>query len=359
LKRPLVIRADASPSIGTGHIMRMIALGQAWQHQGREVVFLCAELTPAIKRRLESEGFPVLMVEAAPGSTEDMQQTRRLISQSAEPDGQRVPVILDGYQFGSEYQAGLQKSGVTMVVVDDYGYADRYHADYVLNQNLSARECLYKNRDPGSRLLLGPRYAMLRREFLAYRGWTREVPPLATRILVTMGGADPENVTLKVARGLLGFDVHVKVVVGGSNPNLGEISKVLRNITSARAEIEVITDTTKMPELMAWADMAVSAGGSTTWELAFMGLPTLVVTLAKNQEEISRTIHENGLGISLGWHHEDGFRSLHAQLETMINGAAIRRRIASTGREMVDGDGACRVLAAIAEEWQPCEDSAT
>src|SRR5262249_50630857 len=111
-------------------------------------------------------------------------------------------LVIDGYQFGGGYQRSLKEAGLWVLVVDDYGHADHYCADGVLNQNLHAREGLYGHREPGVRLLLGVRYALLRREFTRWRGWERSIPAEAGKLLVTLGGSDPENVTDKAVRAL-------------------------------------------------------------------------------------------------------------------------------------------------------------
>ena len=225
----LLIRADASVSIGTGHIMRMIALGQAWQAQGGEAHFFCAEITPALEQRLASEGFHLSRIHSPLGSQEDLSETILLISETLQADGQNARVVLDGYHFGAEYQLGIKAAGFKLLVVDDYGHADFYHADWVLNQNISACEELYAKRSPATKLLLGPKFAMLRKEFLAYKSWQRETAPVAKKILVTLGGSDPDNVTLKVIQALIDLDLHVKVVIGGSNPHLREIENFLHS----------------------------------------------------------------------------------------------------------------------------------
>ena len=343
----LLIRADASVSIGTGHIMRMIALGQAWQAQGGEVHFLCAEITSALEERLASEGFQLSRISAVLGSQEDLGQTTHLITDTLQADIQNARVVLDGYHFGADYQLGIKAAGFKLLVVDDYGHADFYHADWVLNQNISAREELYAKRSPATKLLLGPKFAMLRKEFLTYKGWQREITPVAKKILVTLGGSDPDNVTLKVIQALSDLDLHAKVVIGGSNPHLQEIENFLRSQKDSTALIEVIVNATNMPELMAWADVAVAAAGSTSWELAFMGLPNLVFILADNQVEIAEGISARQVATSIGRPSPDALVSFKEKLGQLAVSHAERYRISQVSRELVDGSGAKRVLAGM------------
>ena len=344
-KSPLLIRADASVSIGTGHIMRMIALGQAWQAQGGEVHFLCAEITPALEQRLASEGFHLLRIDATLGSPEDLSETMHLIAETLRADRQNARVVLDGYHFGSDYQLGIKTAGFTLLVVDDYGHADFYHADWVLNQNISAREELYAKRSPDTKLLLGPKFAMLRKEFQAYKGWQREIAPVAKKILVTLGGSDPDNVTLQVIQALIDLDLHVKVVIGGSNPHLREIENFIQSQNDSTALIEVVVNATNMPELMAWADVAVAAAGSTCWELAFMGLPNLVFILADNQVEIAEGLAARQVATSIGRPTPASLVSFKEELGRLALSHAERYHILQVSRELVDGSGAKRVVA--------------
>jgi UDP-2,4-diacetamido-2,4,6-trideoxy-beta-L-altropyranose hydrolase len=355
----LFIRADASVSIGTGHIMRMIALGQAWQAQGGEVHFLCAEITSALEERLASEGFQLSRISAVLGSQEDLRQTTHLITDTLQADRQNARVVLDGYHFGADYQLGIKAAGFKLLVVDDYGHADFYHADWVLNQNISAREELYAKRSPDTKLLLGPKFAMLRKEFLAYKGWQREIAPVAKKILVTLGGSDPDNVTLKVIESLIDLDLHAKVVIGGSNPHLSEIENFIQSQNNSTAVIDVIVNATNMPELMAWADLAIAAGGSTAWELAFMGLPSLFVILAENQVGIATELESAGFGVCLGRGIDLGIEAFSGRISTreqnpniffdFMNNKSLRQQISLDCKNLVDGGGAKR-LAEIFQE---------
>ncbi len=168
--QPLLIRADASPRRGTGHVMRGLALGQAWQKTGL-VLFAVSQCTPALEERLRGEGFEVRRSAVEPGSQADAQVTAALALQLG-----AAWVVVDGYQFGADYQRVIKSAGLRLLFLDDYGHADHYHANLVLNQNLGADAGLYARREPYTRLLLGVRYALLRREFLLYRDWQRAIP---------------------------------------------------------------------------------------------------------------------------------------------------------------------------------------
>jgi UDP-2,4-diacetamido-2,4,6-trideoxy-beta-L-altropyranose hydrolase len=347
LKTALIIRADASISIGTGHIMRMIALSQTWLSEGGEVYFLCAQLTPALEQRLAREAFHLIRIDALPGGQDDLCETIRLISKTLQVDREKSRVVIDGYHFGADYQLGIKAAGLKLLVVDEYGHADFYHGDWVLNQNISAREDLYKKRNLETKLLLGSKYAMLRKEFLAFKNWHREISPVDKNILVTMGGSDPDNVTLKVIQTLIDLDLHIKVVVGGSNPHLRNIRDFIQTEKHSVALIEVINNAISMPELMAWADVAIIAGGSTCWEAAFMGLPSIVFIFVENQKEIAFAIENTGLGINLGWANEESYKKLKNVLINFLSNPIHRKSVSELGKKLIDGMGCLQIYKLI------------
>src|SRR5579883_2419821 len=183
--RNLLIRANGGEKIGMGHLVRCRALAEAWQDAGGEVQFASAgesaEATAAMAAETGAEW-----------------------------------VVLDGYRFDSSFVDTLKQSGLRVLFIDDCGGAKRYPADLILNSNLHASEALYTGRAPATGLLLGPRYALLRRRFRCTPP-DPEQPPAARRVLVTMGGSDPENVTAKVIRALSLLeiaDLQAVVVVG-------------------------------------------------------------------------------------------------------------------------------------------------
>ena len=116
--------------------------------------------------------------------------------------------MVDGYQFNADYQRALKAAGFRVLFLDDYGHATHYSADLVLNQNAYANEKMYAARESYTRLLLGTDYCLLRREFSSWRGWKREIAPIGTKILVTMGGSDPENFTTDVVEALCHLGEH-------------------------------------------------------------------------------------------------------------------------------------------------------
>ena len=336
----LIIRADAGVAMGTGHVMRMIALAQAWQDKGGVVLFLCAEITPSLKERIESERFSLRKVDAVAGSSEDLHVTRSVI---ADYEDKLVSVAVDGYQFNADFQLGLKNAGARLLVMDDYGHASFYHADVVLNQNITASEAMYANRSSHTRLLLGTQFTLLRREFLKYRGLWREVSPPPRKVLVTLGGTDPGNFTQKIIEVLAEENLHVKAVVGGSNPHLESLRQCVERIRNKPACIELLVNPRDMPELIYSADLAFAAGGSTVWELFFLGLPSVLFKTTDNQGGVTEYLARHGLAIvpEFGTDPREAVKSLVA---SPCMTKEILETISTRCSKVVDGYGCERVI---------------
>ena len=335
----LLIRTDAGAQIGTGHVMRCLALAQVWRANGAQAIFLMATEIGGLEERLKSEGMEVVHVSVPPGSADDAKQTAVWARQK-----RASWIVVDGYHFSASYQRKLKDAGFKLLVIDDYGHAERYYADIVLDQNLHDHEYIYNNVQPYTRVLLGTKYALLRGEFSKWREWRRETPKVARKVLVTLGGGDHHNVTLKVIHALQQLeipDLEAKILIGALNPHLETLRRAVDHSTCS---LQLLTGITEMPAQMAWADVGISSGGITCWELLFMGLPSLILILADNQRLIAERLETVGVAVNLGLSEllspVEIAHSLTQLSQAMDNRAAMARR----GRELVDGEGVDQVV---------------
>jgi len=345
----LLIRADASIEIGTGHVMRCLALAQAAQEKGFSVLFVShASLPSALQARLGEEGMKVILLPVPIGSGADASDTLKTAT-----DWQANWLILDGYKFDADYQQYFGNQTLSVLLLDDYGHADFYSVDFILNQNISAQTDWYQRRSPQTQLLLGTNYSLLRREFRQWKYQPDQQSPSVPTVLVTLGGADPDNLTGTVLQALQKVEtpLRVHVVLGGSNPHYDKISKL---VAGSLHEICLLRDVKSMPTLMAEADISISAGGSTCWELAFMGVPGIVLVLADNQRAIAEGLHEYGAFINLGWHEVINEEAIAQALTHLIIHPEKRKAMSHRGKQLVDGLGAFRVLQAIAGKTSGC-----
>ncbi len=339
----LLVRTDASVAVGTGHVMRCLALAQAWQDAGGRAVFAMAESTPALASRLRLENIEVLSISAPAASEEDAYQVKRLAR-----DYGATWVVVDGYRFEVGYQRELKSAGFKLLVLDDAGVAES-PADLILNQNSNAIETMYAQRADYNRLLLGTRYVLLRREFRAWRNRKRGVASTAGRLLITMGGSDPDNVTRLAIQALCMVktgQLRSTVVAGGSNPNFEPLQKAALDLGD---RIEITKTASNMPELMAQADMAVIAAGGTLWELLYMLCPVLSFARNTVQGNILADLHRRGIVQYLGDPRNADPVSLAAVIDELAASSERRAKMATLGRQEVDGEGAQRVCELIAE----------
>jgi UDP-2,4-diacetamido-2,4,6-trideoxy-beta-L-altropyranose hydrolase len=343
----LVFRVDASAQIGTGHIMRCLALAQAWQSRGGQAYFCSKDLPVALAYRLEIENIHKIELQTSPGSLEDSQE---IIALCQKHHSQYL--VLDGYHFNAVYQQNIKSSGLQLLIIDDYGHASSYCSDLILNQNITANANLYLSVATYSQLLLGCDYALLRREFWGWRDdnkYTLREFELKSpfRILITLGGSDPDNVTLLVLNALKYFDdnkFNAKVIVGGSNPNLDLLRSTCADFGNS---VVFYFDVTDMPKVMSESDLAISAGGSTCWELAFMGIPSLLIILAENQKTIAKRLGDLNISINLGWHHSITSEKIAMELKKLIDNPTKIHEMRSKSLALVDGYGSNRVVDSI------------
>ena len=357
MNKNLIIRADATTRIGTGHIMRCIALAQAWQDQGGDVTFLSHCDSEALHQRIIDEGFEFIPIEKPHPDPSDLNQTLKYLEGSALCFLRSAPrsmphalwLVLDGYHFTPDYQKAIRENGYRLLVIDDMAHLDHYQADILLNQNIHASN-LHYSCDRDTVKLLGCEYVLLRREFLKYKGWEREIPDKATKILVTLGGADPDNVTLKVIEALNMLntpDIEVKIVVGPSNPH----KELLKNtMLHASCTMLCVENASNMPELMAWSDMAVTAAGSTCWELTFMSVPSITVVTSGNQQDVAKGLEKAGIFKTVGWGKEMNKVVLATELATLVQDKSLREKKSRLGRQLINGKGAKNIVYALTEQ---------
>jgi UDP-2,4-diacetamido-2,4,6-trideoxy-beta-L-altropyranose hydrolase len=357
----LLIRADADPQIGTGHVMRCLALAQAWREDAQgEVVFL-TDAPPALRERLAAEGIESVPLEGPIGSEEDQGQTLALARRL-----DAAWVALDGYFFPEQYLNAVCGAGFRLLAIHDGEHEQqvpisRFPTCVVLDQNISAEPEYYAARgvDLERNALLSPRYALLRREFWAEPP-AREVPEIPRRVLITLGGNNPADVLATVLRGLTLLLRALPATLGALEVQIagGVRPPILRpEVQSAEAEIAEFErqggvvlgpgrlDDAGMRQAMEAADLVVSAGGSTSWELARFGVPNLTLPMARNQEPIAAELAARGLSVNAGRYEDAKPQRLAALLASLVRGHAKRQAMSAAGRALVDGAGARRAGA--------------
>jgi UDP-2,4-diacetamido-2,4,6-trideoxy-beta-L-altropyranose hydrolase len=336
----IFFRADAGPEIGTGHVMRCLALANAARARGFSTCFIGVIPDSVLQARILDAGHAVQLLHGAAA-------TRRWLDSL--PCSRGDWVVLDGYTFTEQDHTVVRNLSLRLLVVDDMNALDVYDCDIVLNQNFYGRNLDYACED-GTCLLLGPQYALLRREFLLsesarYLTQTR-------RVLVTLGGADQAGVGLLVMQGLAqvaDMRLDVLFIAGSSNSHLDKIEGIAKTLCGAGHAVKILPFTNDMPAAMAWADVGIIAAGSTSLEVAYMGLPCLALVLADNQIEVARAMAEEGVCQVLGWYEQVSPQQIAEGVVALFEASQRRQEMTANGQKLIDGNGARRVLDAMLE----------
>jgi UDP-2,4-diacetamido-2,4,6-trideoxy-beta-L-altropyranose hydrolase len=351
----LAFRTDASLEIGAGHVMRCLTLADALATAGAHCCFVSREyrghLFELIRRRgHELQALPGPDASAGDESNSDWQtdceQTRTAL-QGCDLDA----LIVDHYGLDAAWETGLADCSRRLFVIDDL--ADRPHrCDLLLDQNLDRRAGDYAELIPSTcQLMLGPQFALLRPDFARLRDYSlrrREHGELR-RLLVNMGGTDLPNATSQVLSALHGVplrsDSEVIVIVGAQAPWLQQVRELAARLPW---KLTVKIDIDDMAYEMAESDLAIGAAGSSSWERCCLGLPALTVVLSANQMRVARALEDRGAAASLSL--GPGLQTtLLDRLRIIVDDRQILRAMSASAREVTDGQGTGRVIAATSE----------
>ncbi len=291
----IVIRADASVQMGIGHIMRCLTLSDAFRQDGADVSFICRQLDGHMIEAIEQKKYPVFVLDA-------LAQDSALTDIQAEDARASLPIIerirpdwliVDHYDLGIQWHTRVKPVCKKLMVIDDL--ADRpLLCDVLLDQTYQRQESDYADLVPAScKILTGSQYALLRPEFahLRDKSLKRRLSPSLNNMLLSLGGTDSENMTEQVLLALrqcaLPSALTITVVLGPTAPHLNSVqllADTMPNTTQVKVNVQ------NMAELMADSDIAIGAAGSTTWERCCLGLPTINIVLADNQQMIAETL---------------------------------------------------------------------
>ncbi len=360
-------RADASIDIGSGHVMRCLTLADKLRAQGAQTLFLCRNFPGHLHDIVEARGHalhrlplpdtPCTPEAQAPAHAawlgvawqQDSEQCAAALAAWERPDW----LIVDHYAIDRRWEQRLRKHGRKIMVIDDL--ADRTHdCDLLLDQNLQSSDVRYQGRLPENcRRLLGPRFALLRPEFAAWRTKRSTPDGHLHRLLVFFGSGDPHNFSATALQAIrasgLSEQCHVDLVLGAANPHRAAIEAIYRSLPT----ISVHTQTPNMAALMAEADLMIGAAGTTSWERCCLGLPAIVVSVADNQRENGRQLARHRAAIDLG-DAADAANTSAEHLSKLLDKLAARpsfvRRLAQRALQITEGKGVDLLALALQTE---------
>jgi len=334
-----IIRTDASVNIGTGHVMRCLALADELRQRNTNIKFICRDEEGNLMELIEKKGYKLYSLPSDIDMEADCKLTREILNtQPTLPDW----LIIDHYGINYSWESSLRGFVKKIMVIDDL--VDRKHdCDLLLNQNYNTDEKRYLGlTTDGCIQLLGPEYALLRPQFFMARKKLRERNGDVKRILVFMGGSDPTDQTSRVLSAIKKLnkpDIVADVVIGSSNSKCTEIE----NLISSMPNTTYYFDIENMAELMSYADLAIGAGGTASWERCCVGLPSVVINIADNQTGISKSLSKKGCCIDLGWYEHVSIEKIKNCLDDLIMNSLQLVKISRECLSLVDGLGSGRV----------------
>jgi UDP-2,4-diacetamido-2,4,6-trideoxy-beta-L-altropyranose hydrolase len=315
-----IFRADSSLNIGTGHVMRCLALADTLSKRGVQCIFICRDHEGHSIQLIDQYGYQSLILPTTRSDTKynlddtpysrwlatdwitDAEDTRQVLLANRSSE---LPnwLIVDHYAIDQRWEGLLRSYVQHIMVIDDL--ADRYHnCDVLLDQNLARKSSDYKGLlMPNTATLIGPQFSLLRPEFVSLRSKSldrRNNNPNLKTILISMGGIDRLNATEQALDVLKGCtfqaSLQIIVIMGSGAP---WISHVEKKAAEMPWPTKVMTGVTNMAQLMAVSDLAIGAAGGTAWERCCLGLPSLVFSLAENQTANAAALDNVGAAIAL------------------------------------------------------------
>jgi UDP-2,4-diacetamido-2,4,6-trideoxy-beta-L-altropyranose hydrolase len=313
--KQILIRVDASPEIGAGHLMRMLALGQLLLDAGFGVHFATIPHNPSILDFLRKEDFNLVCFN--PCLENDISRDS---DQLLELSAKILPswIILDGNRFDETYECQIREKGFRLLRVVDIPNME-YEANIILNQNYGAEEMNYQIK-PHTKILAGLRYLLVRREFRLIDSKIKRGKRKNTfHILVTLGGGTKSHRSLyqRILESIVQIkklDISCTMIIGNFSKDLSFFVKYLE--ANVFSHIEIKRNSSNMAEEMLRADLAITAAGSTMWELIFMKVPFLALSLNEPQKEYLEFLAKAGLCINLGWYED---LSVDSAFETILD----------------------------------------
>lgn len=322
----IFIRVDSSYQMGTGHVMRCLTLAGELRQRGAEVTFICRDLPGNLAHHIREQGYAVELL-LPPGDpsyaafwlqadwrTDALETAQRLMRSSPV---RADCLIVDHYGIDRRWEQVIEGHVKRLMVIDDL--ADRPHqCSLLLDANGSSAKDRYQGLVPdGCVKLTGTGYTILRPEFRSAKLRLAERDGRIRRVLVFFGGTDPTGETLKALQALqqpVFAQLHADVVVGGMNCR----KEAIAARCSSMPNVEYHCQIDYIAELMRKADLSIGAGGSTTWERCYLGLPSLTIVTAENQREITALVHEQGAAYRLGESAEVTVQKIEQGLSLML-----------------------------------------
>ncbi len=331
-----LFRADASPEMGGGHVMRSLALAHSLSGRGWDCAFASVPGTEAVVPALEKSKFPVHETKGEPEDAAGL----------ARATGGVDLLVVDHYRLDREFETASRGWAARIVTIDDL--ANRSHdADFLVDPTLGRGEGDYQGLVPeGCRVFLGPGYAPLRPEFADLGGSRDPDGDPSGRVFVGFGLLDSADAAGWVLEAFSETDpgFALDVVLGKGAPHLDRVQALVESLPGGGT---LHVEPENPAAVMAAADIAIGASGSTSWERCALGLPSVVLVVADNQEGLARALSQEGAAGLLGRVGGVTPESLRQAVSALLEDPERRSAMTRAGRRICDGRGAERIAQAL------------
>lgn len=322
---------------GMGHIARCLNLANEFSnHSEIETMFIMGNYPKGVNK-VHDAGFIVKTLPVNVSSTKELELIDSYL-QKFKPDA----IICDTLDTGGQYISGLKKTGAIVINVDDNGMG-RHLADvlvYVLVKEPKDDE----SADSTQLSFIGPSYIALKEDFESVTKKRKEIRKKCETILVTFGGSDPKGLTIKAIKALenMDQDFRTTVVIGTAFTRINELEKVLE---SAKKEYIIKSNVDNMADLIYDADIAITSGGVTVYELSAVGTPGIV--LCQNEHEDTNVFERYGTVIKLGVGDAVSENEIVNAIRQLMEDVNLRQNMSKRGKKLVDGKGTKRIVDTI------------
>ena len=340
----LVIRTDANEKIGSGHLYRMISLAIEWQKTNGKTLFILSELNALSKKLLKESNLSFRIIKRDNNECENIKKIVNSFNANQ--------LIIDGYQFDENFLENLNKQNFKLIVFDDYMHLKYYDCDIIVNQNIYAKKLKYKT-NKNTKKLLGSDYVILRDEFKKYNKFKPLFSNHNKSITIFIGSFPNEDVINNL--------IAIAIDITHSLKNKLKINIILGTSTiidnrivdkCEKNNIKLIFSTNNISNIFSKSSLVVCSAGTVSWEVSFMGLPGIFLSLVDNQYLISKHLDDEQLGVAIDLRKMKSFSQhyylkIKNEIMLLINNDVLMEKMSRNAKKIIDFNGKQRIIKEI------------
>lgn len=323
------IRVEMGGNIGSGHIFRCIALAEEIKKNKKSIVFLSSNKKNFL---IHSKKFPHIELKGR-NETERIQECKKYMNIVK-------CLIIDLPKYEEKYSKKLKKENV--IIINDLGNI-KIFSKMLINGSIVKKFQKYEIKKKMTRVLAGPKYMLIRKEFAELRIKNKKINKSIKKILLVFGGSDEKNITKKILKFLPSKNLQITILLGPGNKNKKNIAQ-FRKINN----VKVLENPKNIASLFLKQDLIISSTGITIYELACLGIPTIMIPANSAQMESAKSMKRSGFGeiVKLATINDKKFNQIYQKMESTI----YREKMARNGKKIVDGKAVERILRILKTE---------